>query len=151
MDLRELNRVNVRRCEESFHKVNDWSPCDWMTAVAGEVGEAANKIKKLKRIETDGLDTPQNRELLELIPRQLLKEAPDVIERAVREALQLSIADELADVVIYLDLLAHRLGVSLSEAVVRKFNRTSEKVGSPLRLPDAVKLDLEGQRLGHFS
>ena len=39
-----------------------WSPCDWMTALAGEVGEAANLIKKRRR----GEDIPT-----ELIAKEL--------------------------------------------------------------------------------
>ena len=35
-------------------------------------------------------------------------------------------------VVIYLDILAMQLGVNLGEAVMAKWNRTSEKVGAPL-------------------
>ena len=44
------------------------------------------------------------------------------------------IADELADTVIYADLLCHRLGLSLGKAVQRKFNATSAKVGSEVTL-----------------
>lgn len=44
------------------------------------------------------------------------------------------IADEFADVLIYLDILAADMGVDLSEAVTRKFNRTSQNVGSKVFL-----------------
>jgi NTP pyrophosphatase (non-canonical NTP hydrolase) len=47
----ELRLASVKRCEKSFHTVEDWSPTDWACAVAGEVGEACNLIKKLKRGE----------------------------------------------------------------------------------------------------
>jgi len=47
----ELRVANVRRCREFGHGIQDWSECDWMTAVAGEVGEAANLIKKRRRGE----------------------------------------------------------------------------------------------------
>ena len=40
------------------------------------------------------------------------------------------IADELADVQCYLDLLAKRCGVDLGRATIAKFNRVSERVGS---------------------
>ncbi len=40
------------------------------------------------------------------------------------------IAMELADVVIYADLLAARMGIDLGEAVRVKFNQVSEKRGS---------------------
>ena len=97
-----LREQNVGRCEESFHSCDDWSPTDWATAVAGEVGEACNLIKKLRRGEN--------------------------IQEAV-------IAMEIADAVIYLDLLADRLGISLGEAVGVKFNIVSERVGNARRLP----------------
>jgi len=44
------------------------------------------------------------------------------------------IAEELADVVIYADLLAEYLGVDLGMAIREKFNKTSRKVGSPIQL-----------------
>ena len=45
-----------------------------------------------------------------------------------------AVVDELADVVIYLDILAMRLGVDLGAAVMDKFNRVSVRVGSTVRL-----------------
>lgn len=42
---------------------------------------------------------------------------------------QKQIADELADVLTYLDLLAEVLGVDLGRAAVEKFNEVSERVG----------------------
>lgn len=47
---------------------------------------------------------------------------------------QKDIADELADVCIYLDLLAARLGVDLADAVRSKFNEVSVRVGSEVKL-----------------
>ena len=44
------------------------------------------------------------------------------------------IGDELADVVIYADLLAQRLGINLGEAVRRKFNEVSERRGCHIKL-----------------
>jgi NTP pyrophosphatase (non-canonical NTP hydrolase) len=43
-----------------------------------------------------------------------------------------ALADELADVVIYLDILASQIGVNLGDAIMSKWNRTSVKVGAPL-------------------
>lgn len=82
----------------------DWLLSQWSNALAGEVGEAANLIKKIERGDLD------------------LDEA--------REAL----ADELCDIVTYLDLLAHRAGIDLAAATRSKWNRVSERVGSPIRL-----------------
>lgn len=44
------------------------------------------------------------------------------------------IGKELADVVIYADLLALRLGLDLGDCVVQKFNEVSERRGSDVRL-----------------
>lgn len=49
------------------------------------------------------------------------------------------IADELADVVIYADLLANKLGIELGSAVRAKFNRVSTRVSSNVFL--STKLD----------
>jgi len=109
----ELNRANSLRCQQSYHPIYRWSPTDWACALAGEVGEACNLIKKLRRLDDAGpwLDTSE-----------------------ARSALELEIADELADAQMYLDLLAERLGISLEIAVRQKFNRTSDQIGSTVRL-----------------
>lgn len=38
------------------------------------------------------------------------------------------IADELADLIIYTDLLAERLGIDLEEAIIHKFNAVSDRL-----------------------
>lgn len=101
-----LRRANVARCESVFHKVDAWSPCDWATALAGETGEACNWIKKLRRL--DGADAHLD-------------------SRQGRSYIIGETAKELADVVIYADLLAARLGVSLEDAVRTKFNQVSDR------------------------
>jgi NTP pyrophosphatase (non-canonical NTP hydrolase) len=113
----DLRRANVERCENSFHGIDRWTPSDWMTAVAGECGEAANKIKKLRRLET----------------------APDTHrpEDGTAKELTAGVGFELADLVIYADLLAARLGIDLGEAVRKKFDMVSVRVASPVRLPAA--------------
>jgi len=109
MDLMQFSARNRRRCEASTgfgHPLKSWSLSDWMTATAGELGEAANIVKKLNRYR-DGI--PGN----------------DETEPALRGKL----ADELADTFIYLDLLAQAAGIDLGAAVEAKFARTSEKIG----------------------
>lgn len=108
-----LRRENVARCEEAFHPLDSWSPTDWATAMAGEVGEACNLIKKMRRRRRAGQWDELSRD-----------EAREVV-------------DELADAVIYADLLAARLRESLAEAVVRKFSIVSQRVGSPRRLVES--------------
>ena len=75
--------------------------------LAGEVGEVCNLIKKLER-ERLGI-------------------------RGSRASVG-ELAKELADVVICVDLIAMMMGIDLDEAVMLKFNETSEKVGLPQRL-----------------
>lgn len=50
MDLtfKTLRKVNIARCE-SFHSLDDWTNSDWAMALAGEVGELCNKLKKRRR------------------------------------------------------------------------------------------------------
>lgn len=75
--------------------------------LAGEVGEACNVIKKLER------------------ERMGIAGSRDTLEH---------LAEELADVVICTDLIAMQVGIDLDEAVRRKFNATSEKVGLKTRI-----------------
>ncbi|MBI3938159.1 MAG: hypothetical protein HY323_14370 [Betaproteobacteria bacterium] len=114
-----LRKVNVARCEEVFHALAAWSLTDWATAAAGELGEACNIIKKMRRYVTSTNDPGQN------------------IDPASDEGRRL-LAHEIADVVIYLDLLAARAGIDLEAAVIEKFNLVSERTGSLARLA-AVK------------
>lgn len=108
-----LRARNMSRCAR-WHKggVDDWSLSDWGVAAAGEMGEALNVIKKLNRAR-DGM----------------------VGNSANEYELQQQLADEIADTIIYLDLLAARAGINLEEAIVRKFNRVSERNSFPERLP----------------
>lgn len=106
-DLRQANldrlphfKNNLGQPVHTTTDGSDWSLGEWCTAVTGELGEAANIIKKIKR--------------------------GDMTLESGSDAEQL--ADELADVAIYLDILAYRAGISLSEAVIRKWNKTSTKV-----------------------
>lgn len=83
---------------------SDWSLAEWMNAVAGELGEAANIIKKIRRGDIT------------------LEEARPLL------------AEEFADIVTYLDLTAMQAGVDLGQATMDKFNKVSERVGSSIRV-----------------
>lgn len=86
---------------------SDWALSAWCNAVTGELGGAANLIKKVER--------------------------GDLTLDEARPAL----AKEFADVLTYLDILAFRAGVDLGAATVAKFNEVSVRVGSPVRLEPA--------------
>lgn len=97
--------ANVARCVKWHpHGINSWSASDWLTAVTGELGELASLLKMRNR-ERDKL--PGN------------KFSPT----------DKQIADEIADVLTYLDLLAASLGVNLGMAAAQKFNEVSDRVG----------------------
>lgn len=90
---------------------SDWDLATWCNAVLGELGEAANIIKKVRRGD---LTLDEARPLL---------------------------AKEYADVQIYLDLLAFRTGVNLGDAVVAKFNEVSDRVGSLVKILEIEGVD----------
>lgn len=114
MDFATLRAANLSRCSRWHPRgLNEWSLSDWFTATMGELGEAANIAKKLNR-ERDGI-------------------AGNTMSA---DELKAELADEIADVAIYLDILAASEGIDLAAAIARKFNRTSEKVGFPERLPE---------------
>jgi len=98
---------------------SDWSPAQWLQAVVGELGEYANFRKKYERGDITAAE------------------------------FAVVAAKELADVQIYLDILALRCldlwvydqheghailfdstGVDLGQATMDKFNEVSERVGS---------------------
>ena len=79
---------------------SNWEPSQWLQALVGEIGEFANFRKKFERGDITG--------------GEFLLQAKK----------------ELADVQIYLDLLAHRLKINLGKAVIEKFNEVSRRVGA---------------------
>jgi NTP pyrophosphatase (non-canonical NTP hydrolase) len=108
--MRTFSERNLRRCESESgfgHKLESWTLSDWMTATLGELGEAANIVKKLNRIR-DGV--PGNDDSTEAELRAML-------------------ADEIADTAIYLDLLAQAAGFDLETIRDAKFAKTSAKIG----------------------
>lgn len=104
--LDKLRKANQRR-------QNEWDPTDNITIefrgneLAGEVGEACNIIKKLAR-ERMGI-------------------------RGSRATMEM-LAEELADVIICVDLIAMMVNIDVAKAVQDKFNSTSEKYKLKTRL-----------------
>lgn len=107
-----LRRANVARLPQFKNKHgqpahseadgSDWSPAQWLQAIVGELGEYANIRKKFERGDL-----------------------------SINE-FNAHARNELADVMVYLDILAFRLGIDLGEAVVSKFNEVSKRVGSDI-------------------
>ena len=112
LDLALLRRANVARqaaYRDARGRAVDcsaWALEDWFCATLGELGEAANVAKKVRR--------------------------GDFTLEEARPAL----AKELADVLTYLDLLAWAAGVDLARATREKFDEVSARIGYPTRLED---------------
>lgn len=108
--LRHVNQARLAR----WHGPDSepWTGADWGNAMGGECGEAQNVVKKLRRVETGtkGQADPPPRELVQ------------------------ALALELADTIIYADLLAAHYGIDLDAAIVTKFNLVSIREGFPERL-----------------
>jgi NTP pyrophosphatase (non-canonical NTP hydrolase) len=107
----QFSAANRQRCEdkEGFnHALTSWSTSDWMTATLGELGEAANVVKKLNRV-CDGI--PGNKQS----------------ERELRAQLR----HELGDVFVYLDLMCQSLGFTIADAAVEVFNSKSAEISYP--------------------
>lgn len=75
--------------------------------LAGEVGEACNVIKKLER------------------ERLGWRGSRDTVDH---------LAEELADIIICVDLIATACGINIEQAVANKFNATSLKNNLPQRM-----------------
>lgn len=116
MDFATFSKTNAQRCDR-WHDMDDWSVAEWTNALAGEAGEASNVAKKLLRFD-------QNLKG----PNGYSNNGDD------RAAIVEALGKELADVVIYADLVARRIGIDLGALVAAKFNETSEKYGFPERL-----------------
>jgi NTP pyrophosphatase (non-canonical NTP hydrolase) len=109
-----VSQMNRARAKE-WHRGIKWSLADWSNALCGEVGELANVVKKLRRLET-GTGVR--------------------MEEMHREDLITKAKKEVADVFLYLDLLLEQLDsdAEMLEVVADKFNETSETFGFAHRL-----------------
>ena len=111
LDLAAMRPVNVQRAREGFKCYDNQPLTYWTTALAGEVGERCNMIKKMQRVERGGLDGGSSYTAKD-ISKEMLKE-------------------EIGGIAIYLDLLASLLDIDLEEAIMDTFNSKSEKYGFP--------------------
>lgn len=116
MNLTEFQKLNAQRAEKWHHgDLNQWSLLEWMGAMCGESGEAANVAKKIRRLE---LSLP-NKEAG--INRNNLNELKDKCAR------------EIADSIIYGLIGLSVLEVDASNLIAIVFNEKSEEYGFPER------------------
>lgn len=109
LSLAALRPVNVQRAKEGFKCYDNQPLTYWTTALAGEVGELCNMIKKMQRVEKGGIDGGSS------------YTAKDISKAMLKE--------EIGGIAIYLDLLASLLDIDLEDAIIDTFNSKSEKYG----------------------
>jgi len=109
LDLAAMRPINVQRAIEGFNCYDNQPLTYWTTALAGEVGELCNMIKKMQRVEKGGLDGGSS------------YTAKDITKEMLKE--------EIGGIAIYLDLLAAQLGISLEDAIIDTFNSKSARYG----------------------
>jgi len=134
MDLTEISEINRARTRRWHDGGGVWHASDWSNALSGEAGELVealidalgfegrvgalcNTIKKVRRHETH-------------VVHANTYNTPPLGE------LDQQVKDEIADVFLYLDLLAYHFGLNLEDCIFPKFNRVSEAQGFPERLAD---------------
>lgn len=112
--FRAVSAINRARCERWHPGFPDdgWLGSDWSNAAAGELGEACNVVKKLRREDAG-----------------IVQAAGDK-----RDELLAKLATEIGDTFLYLDLLAQFYGLDMAACVVDTFNRVSTREGFPERL-----------------
>lgn len=111
--LKRLKELNSERVSYFGHTLQGWNPLEWAGALCGEAGEAANICKKIVRID-QGLGGNES--------------------GITRDGLVGKLGKELADIIIYADLLATREGIDLEFSLKEKFNEVSKRVGFPKEL-----------------
>lgn len=121
--LGELDKYNVTRSIKGFGMHPSPKPLSfWGNAIAGEVGELCNIIKKIER--GDYHKSPENQ-----------SDTPGFNDAYAANQYREDIGKEAADVVTYLHLPCSREGIDLGAEVVKKFNEVSERVGCSVRIP----------------
>lgn len=132
--LREANtrrlplfKGNAGQPAHSKDDGSDWSLNDWIVAVTGELGELANLAKKLRRgdftLDTP-IDRPKDRGALGFGPHGTISMTYGQWMR-----------EEVADIIIYLDILAKQIGaVDLGQLVRKVFNKKSDEIRVDVKL-----------------
>lgn len=113
LTFREFNNVNVQRSLAEFKQaVIPANEPFFFRGLVGEVGEAANAIKKMTR----GMDNT------------------DWTKRKDADIKMQDIEDEIGDILTYLDLWASSMGLDLETCLKNKFNKVSDKLQTTLKL-----------------
>jgi NTP pyrophosphatase (non-canonical NTP hydrolase) len=131
----EFRKANVERCLTSFHDIKDWDAADWLGAITGELGEAANVLKERRRRRPSYQATvDEHGHVIVMGPGVGMRPVETGFTPPLTDDERQRLAYELADVVTYTDLLAEWAGIDLGEAMREKFNAVSERVNSKVKL-----------------
>lgn len=161
---KRLRAANVERNAQSFPDCKVWPPSDWCVALVGEVGEAANEVKKYWRdpsrsVQRIGLELADVVVYLDLL---LMSQGLPALDGPVFHRLGGSpvgdnvlcmggaagelcqecfnrAAGEVVEVKVLrvaatVCAVATSLGLDLDQCVIEKFNQVSDRVGSTVRL-----------------
>lgn len=101
-------------------EVDNWSPADTVVGMIGELGEACNVMKKLKRAELGMVN--KNKE-----GRQV---------DALTDEVRCKLMEEFGGAMLYFDQLAEHFGISWQEAIEYTYNSKSKELGFPERIYD---------------
>lgn len=135
LSFADLSQANATRCETSYHPLGDWSITDWLTAVAGEVGELAKELEPHPAAYYLALCVQKSTGYLANAIKHVRRgETEGYSKHIIKATNKEDIGREAADVVIYLDILCTRFGIDLGHAVRNKFNEVSDRVSSDIRL-----------------
>jgi NTP pyrophosphatase (non-canonical NTP hydrolase) len=111
LTFQNFSHYNRKRCIESFKEDPAEYPMEyWALGLAGEAGEVAQEVKRLKDAVRIG-DEPARQKALENLKK------------------------EIGDVLPYLDMLAQCLGYPLEYLTAKKFNEVSDRRGSDIKIP----------------
>lgn len=126
-ELRAANSERSSQWHASGGSDEDWSESDWSNALMGEVGEVADALQAL--LLANGMTARFGRaaDLVKKLRRRSIgiRGAKDPEVDVLRD----EVGKELADAILYADLLANHLGIDLGEAIIAKFNEVSERQG----------------------
>lgn len=103
MTFEKFQALNARRELEAqkYEKCRSWGIAQWTLALAGEVGELANFVKKIERGDYSDKD-------------------PYVRKQ---------IAKELADIITYADLIYTKLEMQTEVELMDKFEEINQRIG----------------------
>lgn len=114
LTFNQFQLANEERCKAGFkHDLSGWSLLEWAGAMAGEVGEACNKAKKLKRIDGN------------LKGNKAQDDYPTLTE---------AMAHEIGDAIVYGFLTLSAAGYNAEEVIRHVFNTKSNEIGSDIKI-----------------